>query len=200
MKLMQSLLDLTPHSLAEEHDLEEYDHNSMGEDSADAGFKSEYDEEGSMAKTSLRLMIEAAQELHDMLADDENLPEWAQAKLVLAEDYIDTVRDYMKHRPEAQVAAEPAELEMEQQEIEEAGEYMWDIEGGTAKGKKFMDKEVTVDDHLSAMKYHSKEYHQAMKDKRDAEARHHGMKYHKHKDQIENMGRAGDYLKDEKAE
>jgi len=172
MKLIQDLLCLNTQQLEEDAEL-------------DVG---EYDEEGAMAKTSLRLIIEAAQELHDMMADDENLPEWAQAKLTLAEDYIDTVRDYMKHRPEAQ-GTEP-------QEIEEAGEHMWDIEGGTAAGKKFMDPAVTVDDHLSAMKHHSNEYHKAMKEKRDADARHHGMKYHKHKDQIENMGRVGEYWKD----
>jgi hypothetical protein len=192
MKLMQTLLGLTPPATFDLQAL--ITPEQMAEDiqPQDEG---EYDYEGSMAKTSLRLMIEAAQELHDMLADDENLPEWAQAKLVLAEDYIDTVRDYMKHRAEAQTDSE----EPEQQEIDEAGEYMWDIEGGAAKGKKFMDKEVTVDDHLSAMKYHSQEYHTAMKEKRDADARHHGMKYHKHKDQIENMGRSGDYLKDDVA-
>jgi hypothetical protein len=34
--------------------------------------------------------------LHDILASDENLPEWVQAKITKALDYIDTSRDYVK--------------------------------------------------------------------------------------------------------
>jgi len=56
----------------------------------------EYDQEGSMAKTSLRTMIDAATELSNMLGDDDNLPEWFQGKITKATDYIDTARDYMK--------------------------------------------------------------------------------------------------------
>lgn len=58
----------------------------------------EYDQEGEMAKTKLRTMIDAAQELHDMLDDDENMPEWVQSKITKATDYIDTARDYCKSK------------------------------------------------------------------------------------------------------
>lgn len=85
----------------------------------------------------------------------------------------------------------------EEVELDEANEYMWKIEGGKGKGKVFGDKSTTVDDHLSAMNYHSQEYQKAMKDKRDTDARHHGMKYHKHKDQIERLGDVGNYRKEE---
>ena len=74
--------------------------------------------------------------------------------------------------------------------------YMSKIEGGRGEGKGFGDKDTTVDDHLSAMKYHSREYQKAMKAKEDALARHHGMKYHKHKEQIETLGNVGNYKKD----
>jgi len=56
---------------------------------------SEYDQEGEMAIILLSNLIDAAEELIHMLDDDENLPEWAQAKITKAEDYIDSVRDYM---------------------------------------------------------------------------------------------------------
>ena len=56
----------------------------------------EYDQEGDMAKTQLRTVADAAQELHDMLGDDDNLPEWCQNKITKATDYIDSVRDYLK--------------------------------------------------------------------------------------------------------
>lgn len=56
----------------------------------------EYDQEGDMAKTQLRSIIASAKELHDMLDDNENMPEWVQNKITLAQDYISTVRDYCK--------------------------------------------------------------------------------------------------------
>ena len=55
----------------------------------------EYDYEGDMAKTQLVTIADAAEELHDLLADDENMPEWCQNKITKAMDYLDTVRDYM---------------------------------------------------------------------------------------------------------
>ena len=57
---------------------------------------SEYDQEGDMAKTQLRTMMDAAKELNKMLGDDDNLPEWCQNKITKATDYIDSVRDYLK--------------------------------------------------------------------------------------------------------
>ena len=56
----------------------------------------EYDKEGDMAKTQLKTMMDAAQELSDMLGDNDNLPEWVQNKITKATDYIDSVRDYLK--------------------------------------------------------------------------------------------------------
>jgi hypothetical protein len=62
---------------------------------AEAKDPSEYDREGEMAITLLNNIIDAAEDLIALLDDDENLPEWAQAKITKAEDYIDGVRDYM---------------------------------------------------------------------------------------------------------
>jgi hypothetical protein len=56
----------------------------------------EYDQEGDMAKTQLRTIVDAAKELHDMLGKDDNLPEWVQNKITKATDYIDSARDYIK--------------------------------------------------------------------------------------------------------
>lgn len=68
---------------------------SVKENDDDEG---EYDYEGDMAKNQLRTMIDAAQELHDSLEDNENMPEWVQSKITKATDYIDSVRDYMKSK------------------------------------------------------------------------------------------------------
>jgi hypothetical protein len=66
------------------------------EDPEDPENYSEYDNEGDMAKDDLRTINDAAQELYDILDSDDNLPEWVQAKITKAVDYIDTVRDYTK--------------------------------------------------------------------------------------------------------
>ena len=66
----------------------------------------EYDREGDMAKDDLRTINGAAQELYDILNSDENLPEWVQAKITKAADYIDTVRDYMKANKEVESVEE----------------------------------------------------------------------------------------------
>jgi hypothetical protein len=58
--------------------------------------RGEYDREGQMARQDLHTMVDAAKELHAILASDENLPEWVQSKITKALDYIDTARDYMK--------------------------------------------------------------------------------------------------------
>ena len=64
----------------------------------------EYDQEGDMAKTQLRSIKYHADELHEMLSDNDNLPEWVQSKLTLAQDYLQTVCDYMYSKDEVNEA------------------------------------------------------------------------------------------------
>ena len=73
---------------------EEYSHmNEAVKDKFDIG---EYDQEGDMAKSDLRSILANAKRVHDMLEDDDNLPEWVQAKITKAEDYMSTVANYME--------------------------------------------------------------------------------------------------------
>lgn len=68
-----------------------------GPENPDASYnQGEYDREGDMAKDQLRTIDDAAEELYSIINADENLPEWVQAKITKAMDYIDTARDYMK--------------------------------------------------------------------------------------------------------
>jgi hypothetical protein len=67
----------------------------IAEANADQEEAGEYDFEGDMAKTQLKSIIRNSMELHDMLEDDDNLPEWVQSKITLAEDYMTTVYNYM---------------------------------------------------------------------------------------------------------
>jgi hypothetical protein len=66
--------------------------------------KGEYDREGEMSKQQIHTIMRAAKKLHSMLSDDDNLPEWVQKKITLAQNYIDGVSDYM-----ASVRAEQGE-------------------------------------------------------------------------------------------
>jgi hypothetical protein len=66
--------------------------NEAVKDKFDIG---EYDQEGDMAKSDLRSILANAKRVHDMLEDDDNLPEWCQNKITLAEDYISTVANYL---------------------------------------------------------------------------------------------------------
>ena len=56
----------------------------------------EYDQEGDMAKSDLRSILANAKRVHDMLKDDDNLPEWVQSKITKAEDYMSTVANYLE--------------------------------------------------------------------------------------------------------
>jgi len=55
----------------------------------------EYDNEGEMMKDHLDIAMDAADEMYDMVEDNENLPEWVQSKITKAADYLDTSRDYL---------------------------------------------------------------------------------------------------------
>ena len=79
----------------------------------------EYDYEGEMAKDQLLTMADAATELHDMLEDTENLPEWCQNKISKATDYIDTVRDYMLAKKSKAGGDDLDDVEKEMKEYKE---------------------------------------------------------------------------------
>jgi hypothetical protein len=77
--------------------------SNMSSEGVDHG---EYDREGDMAKEQMHTIMSAAKELHRILRDEENLPEWVQKKITLAKEYIDTARDYMLSQ-HAERAEEP---------------------------------------------------------------------------------------------
>jgi hypothetical protein len=66
----------------------------------------EYDYEGDMAMSDLRSIIYNAQQLHDMMEKDTNLPEWLQAKITKAEDYISSATNYMRSEVNEEVSLE----------------------------------------------------------------------------------------------
>ena len=55
------------------------------------------DYEGEMAITQLKAMIEKAQAVLSMLKPEAKLEAWVQSKITLADDYMSSVSDYLKH-------------------------------------------------------------------------------------------------------
>ena len=52
--------------------------------------------EGSMARSQLMHMKNYAEELTHMISDQDNLPEWVELKITLANDYIAKVKHYLE--------------------------------------------------------------------------------------------------------
>ena len=78
--------------------------------------------EGRMAKQNLWKLANYAQELHDLISDDENLEPWVEEKIAVASFMIDSVAHYVeyeKHRAHEDMEGEcghadfPAEMEAE---------------------------------------------------------------------------------------
>lgn len=63
---------------------------------AKESFNPEYDDEAGMAHGSLHTLKRAVDGLMSTIEDKENLPEWCQEKISLAEDYLVTVWDYLQ--------------------------------------------------------------------------------------------------------
>jgi len=51
-----------------------------------------------MAKQQLQQIASAAQSLHDKLNDDDEIPEWTQSKIAVAEDNIDAVSGHLGYK------------------------------------------------------------------------------------------------------
>jgi len=60
----------------------------------------EYDNEGEMAKTQLKTIMRNAEEMMELLDDDENMPEWVQSKITKASDYMTSAYNYMASEDE----------------------------------------------------------------------------------------------------
>lgn len=53
--------------------------------------------EGSMAKHSAMECADDARAIADMIQETDDLPEWLEAKITLAADYMNRVKDYLTH-------------------------------------------------------------------------------------------------------
>ena len=76
------------------------DRNNDGEITKDDFklMKEEADYEGEMAKSELRNLIQNAQELMNSLDDDTQLEAWVQSKITKANDYLNSVTQYLGYQ------------------------------------------------------------------------------------------------------
>jgi hypothetical protein len=54
--------------------------------------------EGRMVRTELDNIKRNAKQLHDMLHDEDNLPEWVNKKVFLSNSYLKSAKDYLHNK------------------------------------------------------------------------------------------------------
>jgi hypothetical protein len=110
----------------------------------------EYSDEAGMAKDQLTSAERAASELHDLLDSDEDLPEWVQAKITKAVDYLNMANTTMKSRHDQGDVHKMSEAEkpdhmdqaMEEEEVTDEGN---EFTGALAKAKASNQDHFEVD-------------------------------------------------------
>jgi predicted RNA binding protein YcfA (HicA-like mRNA interferase family) len=138
---------------------------AMQEEKKDVYDEGEYDREGDMAKSDLRSIIANAQRLHDMIDDADNLPEWVQSKITVAEDYISTVANYMTAEVNEEYVAESGgEVLMKKGEyhIEKYGEDAFALYKNGKKQKYYTSMNAAksaMNEELELTEADAKDYH-----------------------------------------
>ena len=74
------------------------------------GFNGEYDDEAGMADNNLATLRKAVDGLDDIINRGDNLPEWCQEKIAVAENMLVTVWNYMQGEQESDEDPEIAEM------------------------------------------------------------------------------------------
>ena len=113
----------------------------VGEDDLDPKDQGEYDQEGDMAKDSIKTVVRHAQALEKILGDNDNLPEWVQSKLAKIESMMTAVDDYMQNQ------ADDMDMDDDQEPIAEKAvskkqQRFMGMVSAAKKGEKPASKEV----------------------------------------------------------
>ena len=91
------------------------------ENDLDITDRGEYDQEGDMAKDSIKTVVRHAQALEKILGDNENLPEWVQSKLAKIESMMTAVDDYMQNQEDDEMAMGEEKTSTRDNRAERAG-------------------------------------------------------------------------------
>jgi hypothetical protein len=82
---------------------------------------SEYDQEGEMAKDTIKTVVRHALALEKILGDNDNLPEWVQAKMAKIEGMMTAVDDYMQNQQDGQMKMDEESTNKRDNRAERAG-------------------------------------------------------------------------------
>jgi hypothetical protein len=93
----------------------------MPEDMIEPHDRGEYDQEGSMAKDDIKTIVRHAQALEQILSDNDNLPEWVQAKLAKIEGMMTAVDDYMQNQQSGDMPMDEESTNKRDNRAERAG-------------------------------------------------------------------------------
>ena len=93
----------------------------MAEGDLDIIDRGEYDQEGDMAKDSIKTVVRHAQALEKILGDNDNLPEWVQSKLAKIESMMTAVDDYMQNQEDDEMAMGEEKTSTRDNRAERAG-------------------------------------------------------------------------------
>ena len=126
-RVVENLIDLRTQGVLTMDDYEKAVAIKAIKEDKDRG---EYDYEGAMAKTLLQTICRNAEDIKNMLEDDENLPEWVQAKITKAEDYITTSLDYLKSTKELDEEVE----QIEELDTKTLDSYITKVATGPSRG------------------------------------------------------------------
>ena len=66
-------------------------------------------EEGQMAQGDVRSIVEMAKKIDGMVSEMTDLPEWVQAKITKAQDYLSAVAEHLSHPGEDEEAEDEDE-------------------------------------------------------------------------------------------
>jgi len=93
----------------------------------------EYDQEGDMAKDTIKTVMRHAQALSKVLGDNDNLPEWVQSKLAKIEGMMVSIDEYMQNQQDD--GEEPIAEEPKSKNQAVAARIARGVQKGTAKAK-----------------------------------------------------------------
>ena len=116
----------------------------MAEDDLDITDRGEYDQEGSMAKDDIHTIVRHAKALEKILGDNDNLPEWVQAKLAKIEGMMTAVDDHMQDQKERDVEKVTGEegVTLDEKAVSKKQQKFMGMVHAAQKGEKPASKEV----------------------------------------------------------
>jgi len=108
----------------------------------------EYNDEAGMAKSNIHTIIRSAEELEQLIHDNENMAEWAQEKLAVVKSMIVTVKDYIAsehERAQEKASGEEGIHEDASAGASSSGSVATSMGGGDGFGKSiFMNRKGPV--------------------------------------------------------